>query len=517
MAGLNIAGTRYAVSAFGQQEINGIVVGAAQNNLQISFFAVGDSESLRYQYKLENAAEDWSQPSFERSVNFANLAPGSYKFLVRAVNGAGATSENPAVVSFTIAPPFYRTWWFAALAIIITAGLIFALDRFRVRKTRQVENALFKSKESETRFRTLAETASDAIITINEESIIVFVNDAAEKIFGYAKSELIGEKLMILMPELLRSQHDAGLRRYRTTNQRRISWAGIELPGRHKTGAEIPLELSFGEFELDGKLYFTGIARDVSERRKAEEALQKSREERFAELEKVRTRIATDLHDDIGSSLTQIAVLTEVARGHSQLQSIKTPLERISAVSNELVEAMSDIVWAINPRKDNLRELAQRMRRFAADVFTARQIKFDFHAPDWETKLQLGANIRREVFAIFKECVNNIVKHSEAMRATIDFEILSDSLLLKISDDGRGFNSEQMLSADFTPEKGGNGLLNIRRRAEELGGKCEIISFTGGGTSVLLEIPLTVGSGAEAPTQTGGESENGKAYSHGSQ
>ena len=518
VAGLNIAGTRYAVSAFGQPEINGIMVGAAQNNLQINYFAVGDSESLRYQYKLANTAEDWSQPSFERTVNFANLSPGSYQFLVRAVNVAGTTSENPAIVSFTIAPPFYRTWWFAALSVITAAGLIFALDRFRVRKTRQVENALFKSKESETRFRTLAETASDAIITINEASTIVFVNDAVEKIFGYAKSELIGEKLTILMPEALRPRHDAGLGRYAATNQKHISWAGIELPGRHKTGAEIPLELSFGDFEIGGKRYFTGIARDVSERRKAEEALRKSREERFTELEKVRTRIATDLHDDIGSSLTQIAVLTEVARGHSQLQTVKTPLERISAVSNELVEAMSDIVWAINPRKDNLRELVQRMRRFAADVFAARGIKFDFQAPVWETRLQLGANIRREVFAIFKECVNNIIKHSDATRATIDFEIFGDSLLLKISDDGRGFDSEQMLSADFTPEKGGNGLLNIRRRAAELGGKCEIISFAEGGTSVLLEIPLTIGGGGgddgEAPTQTGGESGDGNGYSH---
>ena len=231
----------------------------------------------------------------------------------------------------------------------------------------------------------------------------------------------------------------------------------------------------------------------LTEANRLEENLRRSREERLAELQRVRTRIANDLHDDIGSSLTQIAVLTEVARGQAssiQAENLTTPLERIKNVSKELVAVMSDIVWAINPQKDFLQDLVQRMRRFASDVFTTRGIKFEFTAPEIEENIQFGANIRREVFAIFKESVNNAVKYSECTAAIAKFRIEEDQLFLEISDNGKGFDTKTILSDDFRPEIGGNGLINMRRRAEELGGTCEISSEIGKGTTVFVSVPL---------------------------
>src|SRR6266851_721117 len=104
--------------------------------------------------------------------------------------------------------------------------------------------------------RVIAETASDAIITIDAQSTMLFVNEAAEKIFGYSRAEMIGQSLTMLMPDYLRQVHRAGLKRYLSTGKRHISWQAVELPGLHKNGKEIPLELSFGEFILDGKLFF---------------------------------------------------------------------------------------------------------------------------------------------------------------------------------------------------------------------------------------------------------------------
>ena len=118
--------------------------------------------------------------------------------------------------------------------------------------------------------RVVAETASDAIITIDTDSTMLFVNGAAEKIFGYSREEMLGQSLTMLMPDYLRQVHRTALKRYLTNGQRHISWEAVELPGLHKNGKEIPLELSFGEFTENGKHFFTGIARDVTERKRLE-------------------------------------------------------------------------------------------------------------------------------------------------------------------------------------------------------------------------------------------------------
>ncbi|MET0646658.1 MAG: PAS domain S-box protein [Pyrinomonadaceae bacterium] len=124
-----------------------------------------------------------------------------------------------------------------------------------------------KLQESEKRFRTLAETAADVIVTIDEHSHILFINAAAEKVFGYRPEELMGQSLSMLMPGYLRHVHQAALSRYVETGRRRISWDGVELPGLHRSGHEVPLEVSFGEFRQGERHVFTGIIRDITERK----------------------------------------------------------------------------------------------------------------------------------------------------------------------------------------------------------------------------------------------------------
>lgn len=121
--------------------------------------------------------------------------------------------------------------------------------------------------------RIVAETASDAIITINEDSRMLFVNHAAEIIFGYSKEELLGAELTMLMPEYIRHVHRAGLKAYLETGHKHISWEAVELEGLHKNGSRISLELSFGEFSKEGHRFFTGIARDITRRKQIERRL----------------------------------------------------------------------------------------------------------------------------------------------------------------------------------------------------------------------------------------------------
>jgi PAS domain S-box-containing protein len=228
--------------------------------------------------------------------------------------------------------------------------------------------------------------------------------------------------------------------------------------------------------------YATGI--DIDQRKRAEEALRRSREERLVELERVRRRIATDLHDDIGSSLTQISILSEVVqqRINHQDSRVTEQLSMIAGASRELVDAMSDIVWAINPQKDHLHDLTQRMRRFAADSFTARNIKFQLRLPPAEEDVKLGANLRREVFLIFKEGVNNMVRHSGCTQADIELSFVDGRLRLRLSDNGRGF--------DATRENDGHGLVSMRDRAKSIGGQFELHSQVGYGTVIELAVPF---------------------------
>lgn len=370
---------------------------------------------------------------------------------------------------------------------------------------KRAEEAL---RDSEVHFRSVAEAASDAIISVDEKSCIITVNPAAQKIFGYSSAELIGAELTMLMPEYIRHLHRAGLERYITTNKKHISWQAVELPGLHKSGHEIPLEISFCEWTRKGTRYFTGIVRDISERRQAQEALQRTREERLRELERVRTRIAADLHDDIGSSLTKIVILSDVAQQNSSGDDAeKEWLQAISEISNELVETMSDIVWAINPEKDQLSELSHRMRRFASDIFTARNIKFQFRT-QFADDLRLGANVRREVFLIFKESVNNVVRHSHCSEAAAQFSIEEDCLMLQIKDNGKGFEPAALNDQiDGVPVRVGNGLPSMRQRATELGGEFKITTTQGGGTTVWLSVPLDGAEKTEISTLLGGDSD----------
>ena len=133
--------------------------------------------------------------------------------------------------------------------------------------------------------------------------------------------------------------------------------------------------------------------------------------------------------------------------------------------------------------RDNVIDLAHRMRRFANDSFTAHSIEFHFAAPNSNHNVKINAEARREVFLIFKECVNNIARHSGCKLVDASLEIERGSIIMKLSDDGRGF--------DLTGAVQGQGLDSMRRRAEKLGGQVEVISAPGAGVTVILKAPLS--------------------------
>jgi len=144
-----------------------------------------------------------------------------------------------------------------------------------VRERQRAEELM---RESEQRFRTLAETATDAIITIDGNSSILFANSAAERLFGYPQQDLLGQHLTMLMPARFRAVHEQALSRYMETGMRRMVWNSMELTGLHRDGRELSLEVAFGEVRENDDHTFTGIIRDISARKRADAAVRSSEE-----------------------------------------------------------------------------------------------------------------------------------------------------------------------------------------------------------------------------------------------
>ncbi len=212
--------------------------------------------------------------------------------------------------------------------------------------------------------------------------------------------------------------------------------------------------------------------------------LHRMRVDRLLALERVRTRIATDLHDDIGASLSQIAILSEVARQQPEDTDpqVAATLERIAATARETVDSMSDIVWAINPRRDALSDLTHRMRRFGNDTCSAADLQFKFQAPPDGDSLRLTADLRREIYLIFKEAVNNAVRHADADAIDAALAIERQHLVLTIRDNGRGFQPDTAVD--------GNGLGSMRRRAGAVNGRLDVVTGRDEGTSITLSAPI---------------------------
>lgn len=199
---------------------------------------------------------------------------------------------------------------------------------------------------------------------------------------------------------------------------------------------------------------------------------------RRLEVQAIRMRIARDLHDQVGTGLSQIAILSEVAQRSADPQ----PLAQIAEVSRELVDSISDIVWAINPARDNLPDLAQRMRRFAADLLTARGIDVKFQAEGLDEADAIGPEARRQIFLIYRESLRNALRHSHCRCVHVRIAKQDRTLIMEVADDGIGF--------DRAGSHNGTGLASLEDRARSLGGHIEWRN--GAGTTLHLRIPLPV-------------------------
>jgi len=228
--------------------------------------------------------------------------------------------------------------------------------------------------------RVIAETASDAILTIDDQSTILFANPATEKIFGYRHEEIIGQSLTMLMPDYLRHIHRSALERYIATGQRHLSWEAISLPGLHKNGREIPLELSFGEFVENGRRVFTGIARDITERRNLERRL-------TVQIEVARIMAEAESLEAAAPSLLQ-AICESLGCDMGQLWQLDRDLESLSWLA----------AWHVPALEADEFEEASRNRTYTKGVGLPGRI-WASRTSEWIESLANDQNFPRATFA----------------------------------------------------------------------------------------------------------------------
>lgn len=210
---------------------------------------------------------------------------------------------------------------------------------------------------------------------------------------------------------------------------------------------------------------------------------------RKRQLEAVRARISRDLHDDMGSTLQSISVMSEIARMKSlsdnKQESIPI-IEKIGSASREMVEKMNDIVWAVNPKNDQFENIILHMRAFGGELLAGKDIALHFKSDGDLNSIRLSMEKRKSFFLVYKEALNNAYKYSSAKNVNVDISKSNQTLTLMVEDDGVGFN----MNIDRL-KTGGNGLKNMNTRAAEMNGIVSITSAPGQGTKVSLTVNLS--------------------------
>lgn len=326
-------------------------------------------------------------------------------------------------------------------------------------------------RSSESRLRAMLEAALDAVVTMDHEGRVIGWNHAAETIFGYRASEVIGREMAdTIVPPSLRAAHRNGLARFLETEHPVVLDRRLELAGMHKNGTEFPVELTITRIPLPGPPTFTGYLRDITDRNRAEAELRASRARLVEIADTERRRIQRNLHDGAQQRIT--AVLLSLGRLREEPEEraalIDAAIDELSASLEEIRELASGLHPSV---------LSERGLVKALEALTLRAgIPIDLQT---DVRPGLPEQIEAAAYYVVAEGLANTHKHAGASRLTIRIRTSAGILLVEVLDDGVGGANEE-----------GSGLRGLADRIEALGGTLALESPAGGGTRLLARIPL---------------------------
>ena len=199
-----------------------------------------------------------------------------------------------------------------------------------------------------------------------------------------------------------------------------------------------------------------------------------------------RARIARDIHDQVGASLTQVALLGELVETDKDSPAdVQSHAQQISQTARETTRALDEIVWTVNPQNDTLEGLVNYICKYAQDYLAVAGLRYRFELPAELPAREIAPDVRHNVFLASKEAVTNIVRHAKATSAWLRLELEQNSFTIEIEDNGRG-----VAGLDLNAPQVRNGLKNMRKRMEDVGGTFSIGPGSAGGALVRLKVPL---------------------------
>jgi two-component system sensor kinase FixL len=338
----------------------------------------------------------------------------------------------------------------------------------------QLLDAQQSARDHEAQLRAVLDTAVDAIITIDERGLIESFNRAARRMFGYEPREVIGRNVRMLMPEPYHAQHDTYLANYRRTAKARIIGIGREVVARRKDGGLFPIDLAVSAVRLRGRRTFTGIVRDITDRKRMEkEILEIS--------EREQRRIGQDLHDGLCQQLTGIAFLVQALQKKlaANAQNESALAAQVSGLLKEAVNQARDLSHGLYPVDPQPNGLAVGLAQLASNIQNQFNIQCRFRSP---APVAVPDNsVATHLYRIAQEAAQNAIRHGKASRIIIDLADGRDGLRLSVSDNGVGFPQAKALNP-------GIGLRTMSHRAQVVGGTLRIRRQAKGGTRVDCEL-----------------------------
>lgn len=368
---------------------------------------------------------------------------------------------------------------------------------------KKAEDAL---RESEERYRIIAATASDVIITIDQNSVIQFVNPASNKVLGYKPDELIGQVITLLMPERIRQAHITALKEYILTGKKKMKWESIEVSGLHKNGNEVPLEVSYGEFMKEGRHFFTGIIRDITERRDATRDKEyRDMLERFNQelenliAERTMNILAMTLADKVRNPSSVIgATANRVLRKADCSENSKEHFRLIINEANKLDKTVKDFQDMLKSRQalfhyEDVCEIVRDVLPVIEKEAARKQIVLSADLPTGPLKINTVRNLlKMAVFTILKNAVELTPDEGKVAVSVVGDE---DKIQITVSDNGYGISKEDIdeIFDPFSHAYGyrfSMGLPLIKQIVSEHMGEISVKSEIGKGTTVTMIFPV---------------------------